>query len=1176
MKKISLLNTYLPEKRRLKYFFKIMKISAFMLFLFVFSSMAGTMTSQNAKVSIHMMNVPLEEVLTEIEHQTNYLFIYNSDVNTTNRVSVKVKNKQVGNVLSDLFQSTSVTYSMEGRHIVLDAQKTPENANPDQQKPDKTVTGIVTDNTGEGLAGVSISLKGTSIRTITDNSGQFSIAFPDSENDILVFSYIGYASRELKVGSRNSLTVELSEDMFMMDEVVVVGYGTQKKPNLTGAVVQIDSKVFESRPVTSAITALQGSMPGVNINPTNGNPNQDLDINIRGTTSINGGGPLILVDGIESSLKLVNPNDIETVSVLKDAAASAIYGVRAAFGVVLITTKKGKADGKLSINYSGNYAWAKATYMPEFAGNSLDHATFVNQSLVNNNAAPLYGEAQLKGIEARLKDPSLPEYIFEGKQYYPVGYRDWKKILINDYSPRQTHNVNISGGNGKTSFYASLAHLNQTGVIKINPDVYKRSNVNLYVQNNTYDWMKLSFRTRYNTSKMDEPYHYNGNSFWHQMLFSSPLRGGQWLGDPNYPEYDYLIGRYFQDQNQVPLLLYGGRTTMKQHEIVLTPAIDITPLKGWNIHLDYSYSKLFSNDVYNKKRMSDYLVHHTATGLAPHNGPGGATDSYQKRQSQKTYSSFNAYSDYEFSLTDKHHFKVMAGFNQELTQYNYYTAERQMMLNPDLPGLGLGTGNQLVSETGYEWALRGGFARVNYDFENRYLLELVGRYDGTSRFPKDNRFVFLPSLSAGWRLSEESFMQFVKPLFDNIKLRASYGTLGNQMLSSSAWSGNAKYYPYIPFLTNGTSDYYLFGNVGTELTINPPSSLLPGALTWEKVSSVNGGLDLTLLSQRLDMSFEMFRRTTSDMLLQQTYPEVLGTNAPVVNAGELETKGWEFSVSWRDRIGDDLSYRVNFNIYDAQAEITKWKGGTGTVTDYYEGKKVGEIWGYVTERFLTPDDFDEKGNLKGASQASIASNWKPGDIKYKNLDGNEAVINTGANTPEDPGDRKVVGNSTARYSYSFGGELTWKNLSASVFFQGVGKRDIWPAAEDFWPTATQYYNTQERFLTECWTPENTDAYYALPRARGTQNRQTQTKYLQDGSYLRLKNLTIAYDLPKEWIKKAKLGKLQVYLSGENLWEISHLVGPYDPEGIFDNGSLGVGTYAYPFQRVYSLGLNLTF
>ncbi|GHV10438.1 SusC/RagA family TonB-linked outer membrane protein [Bacteroidia bacterium] len=1004
--------------------------------------------------------------------------------------------------------------------------------------------------------------------------GKFSLQV--SPNATLEVSYLGYASQSIAVNGQTTINVLLQQDASNLDEVVVVGYGTQKKVNLTGAVSQIDSKVFENRPVTSTATALQGTIAGIQITPGSGAPNTDLGINVRGTTSINGGDPLVLIDGIEGSLRLLNPADIESVSVLKDAAASAIYGVRAAFGVVLITTKRGK-EGKLTVNYSGNVGWGSATYMPEFVDNSYDHALFVNQALANNNAAPLYNAQRMDGIKAKYEDPSLPDYIFIGKQYYQVGYINWMDEMVSETTPRQTHNVNVSGGNGKTTFFASMGYHTQEGFVKINPPVYNRYNTRLRVDNQSYDNVKLGFTASYNNSNYNFPTTYQ-NEFWRGLIFSSPLNGGQWKGDPAYPEYDQFIGSYFQDQNQVPVLRNGGRTIQDNHEIVLTPSIDITPLKGWNIHVDYNYRRAFNQDTYDRKRI-DNLINNTGTGIIAYADPSSATqpqDYYQINQSQTNYYSFNAYTDYTLAV-NKHNIKGMLGFNQELRGYNYQSAQRKWMINPDLPSLSLGTGDQTVGQNGYELALRGGFGRINYDYDGRYLLEIVGRYDGTSRFPQDRRFVFLPSASVGWRLSEESFMEFAKPVFSNIKLRASYGTLGNQMLSGLGLSGNMNYYPYISALSNGTSGSWLFGNDNTQKTISPPSQLPITSLTWEKVTTSDVGLNLGLLNSRLNVEFDLYSRTTSDMLMSPTLPEVLGATAPKMNSGELVTRGWELSLKWHDRIGSDFSYSLGFNLFDAQAEITKWEGGTGSVTDNYKGKKIGEIWGYETEGFITASDFVDGDITKSLiiSQATFGTNWKPGDIKYKNRNSDE-VVNTGKNTLEDPGDRFVIGNSTPRYQYGITGEAQWKGIFLNFFLQGVGKKDFWNGTEEFFPMGSQYYNTQKYWITDSWKEDNQNAYFPLTRARSSQNRQTQTKYLQDGSYLRLKNLTVGYELPKSIASKVFLSKAQIYLSGENICEISHLVGPYDPESVYGGNTLGTGSFSYPFERVFSVGLNLTF
>jgi TonB-linked SusC/RagA family outer membrane protein len=1111
-------------------------------------------------IRINTNVISIRQLLKEIEQQTDYLIVYrNREVNTDRKVHVHAKSAQVNDYLNNAFADTDIDYQFENNYIVLSRKKLDlNNVTVANQRDVKTVSGVVHDVEGEPVVGANIVERGTTNGVVSDANGKFSMNVPDAA--VLVVSYIGYMPQQVAVSGKTSLEIVLIEDTQALDEVVVVGYGTQKKVNLTGAVSQISSKVFENRPVTSAVTALQGTLPGVYITPSNGNPNSDINFNVRGTTSINGGDPLVLVDGIESSMKLINPNDIESVSVLKDAAASSIYGVRAAFGVILVTTKKGKADDKLKINYSGNFSWSKATVMPEFVGDSYTHAKFVNESLERENISPLYNAVYFEAIKKYAENPTGKDYYVQNGEYFYTGYYNWKDALIRTANPKQNHNVSISGGNGKTSFYSSVGYSRQEGVLKVNPDIYERTNARLTVENNAYDWMKIGLKTIFNSSRMDEAHTYKDNVY-HSVVFSSPLRSSQpWNGDPDYPEYDKYKGYSFEDLNPEILLREGGRNILKSSEIILSPSIDLLPAENWNIHLDYSYSKTSNDESRHRKRVDNLMTNK----FIPTEG-NTSDNSYEVRQINRDYSAFNAYTDYSFTLAEKNTFKVMAGFNQEVTRYKSTTGMRKSLLSQQLPSLSLGTGEQTVASDGYEWALRGGFARINYNYSDKYLVELNGRYDGTSRFPKNDRFVFLPSFSLGWRLSEESFMSFAKPLFDNIKIRGSYGRLGNQLLTSSSWSGNTKYYPYIPFLSNNLSTYYIFGTA-TNIIINP-ASLVPASLTWEKSTTLNGGIDLLLLSSRLDLSFDVYRRTTSDMLISQVFPELLGATAPVQNSGALRTDGWELTVGWKDKIGSDFSYGVGVSVFDSQAEITKYDGPKSTVDGFYKGKKIGEIWGYETAGFFKSDE----DVAASPSQSFVnTGKWTAGDIKYKDRN-NDGVINKGANTVENPGDLRVIGNTTPRYNYGITLNASYKDFYVNMFFQGVGKVDAWPVGQAFWPVATQYFNTQKWFVTDSWTEDNPNAYFPIARARSTKNQQPQTKYLQNASYMRFKNLTLGYSVPIRWIEKIKLSRAQVYFSGENLWEISHMKGPYDPEQAANRGAA-----SYPFQRTYSIGIDLTF
>lgn len=1155
------------KNEHFNHFFRAMKICTVLLFVCVFQLLATQTDAQNATIRVNTNVITIGQLLKEIEQQTDYLVVYrNREVDTNHKVRIRSKSAQVKDYLNNAFADTDIDYQFENNYIVL--SKKNEQGVVDitiDQQSGKKITGTVLDDMGDPVAGANVVERGTTNGVITDFNGSFTLNV--AENAVLVVSYIGYRQQTVSIAGKTTVDIILAEDTQALDEVVVVGYGTQKKINLTGSVAQIGSKVLENRPITSSVTALQGALPGVFISPSSGDPNANVNFNIRGTTSINGGDPLVLVDGMESSLKLVNPNDIESVTTLKDAAASAIYGVRAAFGVILITTKKGSSETKTTINYNGSFSWQKATVSPELVGNSYDHASFINASMVREGLNPLYDADQITAIEAYYRGEIDTDWYIKNGTYYYNGYVNWADKILNDYSPKQQHNLSISGGNGKTTFYASAAYVKQEGVFKISNDKFDRLNTRLTIDHQAYDWMKFGMRMVFNQSENNKPFNYAGNSYYHSVVFSSPVRGGMWMGSPDYPEYDHLIGYSFQDQDTEVYLKNAGREKDQNTEILVSPSVDFTPLKNWNIHVDFNYRRSNSDLSTHKKKVENLITNQFVITEG-----SSSNNYYQKQHTNTDYYSFNAFTDYAFNLYDKHDFKVLAGFNQELTKYYTQTALKYGMLSLNTPSLTLGTGDQTVSESGYEWALRGGFARINYEYDNRYLLELVGRYDGTSRFPKDDRFVFAPSFSLGWRISEENFMSFVKPMFNSIKLRGSYGVLGNQMLTSTSWSGNTKYYPYIAFMTSGTASNYLFNN--TTNTMISPSGLIPSGMTWEKVSTLNGGIDLVLLNNRLDLTFEVYERITSDMLTTSTYPEVLGGNAPVMNHGELTTKGWELSVNWRDRIGD-FNYSLGLNLFDAQAEITKWDASAVTIgnsTTYYKGMKIGEIWGYETEGlFQTQEEIDAHPSQRAVSTAI----WAPGDVKLKDLNG-DGVINYGTNTLGDTGDRKIIGNTTSRYNYGIRADMDYKGVFLNLYFNGVGKRDFMPGAgsQAFWPVGTQYYGVQKIHFTDSWTEDNPNAYFPIARARSQKNYIAQTRYLQDASFIRLKNLTVGYDLPQRWIQKVRLSKAQIYFSGENLWETNHIKGAYDPETA--SNLVNTVSQVYPIQRVYSFGVSLTY
>ncbi|WP_336828026.1 TonB-dependent receptor [Sphingobacterium multivorum] len=1138
---------------------KKMKASLFLGLLFTYG-VYGKTEAQQVTLDINKGN--LKTVFQEIKKQTGYHFFYDESLfNGLKMVTVHASNQKLENVLKELSGELPMTFEIHKKHIIV----LPSSPKAEQQAQQQyTIRGrLLATKDGAPIENATISINGSNSRTSSDAKGNFILKSTLAEG-ILTISHLSFKQQTVRFNSANAnaLTVSLEENDSALEEAVVVGYGTQKRVNLTGAVDNVSGDVLKNRPINNVAQGLQGAIPNLTITPSSGNPASNPGINIRGTTSINGGGPLVLVDGVEMNMNLVNPNDIANVTVLKDASSAAIYGVRGAFGVILITTKSAANVDKTTVSYNNNFGFSQPSIFPKIVKTNYEHADYINQAMLNAGLAPMYDDATVAGMKAWTADPANnPSYEIVGGSYRFYGYNDWQNMLMKDFAFSQRHNISLSGGTEKTKFFSSVGYNNQTGLLKINSDQFKRLNTRLSVENQTTDWLKLGLRALYNHTDNDEPYNY-GNSIWHQFVFTSPVRPYQWNGDPAYPQYDKYNGMYFDDQNPIPLLEKGGRNRSMNEDIWTSFNADLKFMPGWTGHVDFNYNLNIDKNTSQRKK-----VDMIKSNFVPTEG-NSTNNSYSVEDNRRDYYSFNAYTQYEKTLA-KHYVKGMIGYNQELTKYGSNKGTRLGILNQEQPTLSLGSGEQRVEQTGYEWALRGGFFRLNYIYDDKYLLEVNGRYDGTSRFPKDNRFVFLPSVSAGWRVSEEDFMRWSRKTLSNLKLRGSYGELGNQLLTSSSWSGNTRYYPFVPFMSAGISSNYIFGNQ-TQVIVNPPT-LVSNSLTWEKVATFNLGADLSFFNNKLDASFDWYRRTTSDMLTSVVYPELLGATSPVENKAELRTKGWELSLSWKDKVNEKLSYSLGFNLGDSQAEITKFDNPARSLTNYYVGQKIGEIWGYTTEGFFV----DANDVANHSDQSRLGSNWEAGDIKYLERDNvlksGKNEISPGDNTVDNPGDRSIIGNTTPRYTYGFNGGINYANFSLDLFIQGVGKRDFWPSGQAFWPVATQYFATQQWWIDDTWSPNNTDAYFPRAVARSTKNQQTQTKYLQDASYLRLKNVTLGYSFQPNILRKLKLSNAQVFLSGENLFFFSPIKGSYDPEA-----AAGGGAMIYPFSRTYSFGITLTY
>ncbi|MEN7548491.1 SusC/RagA family TonB-linked outer membrane protein [Rapidithrix thailandica] len=1098
-------------------------------------------------ISVNFKNAPLKKVFHEIGKQTDFHFAYNSlTFDETLRVSAQAKGESLSDFLMGLSKDTKLRFTRIN-NVIYVKKKHKKNTVPlvEDIVQEVTISGKVTSQEdGEPLPGVSILIKGTAQGTTTNFEGSYKLAAP--KDAILVFSFIGYQTQEVTVGSESRVNVVMQTDVSQLEEVVVVGYGTQKEVNLTGAVSSVDSDVLDSRPITSVGQGLQGVIPNLNISVSNGSPGKGVSFNVRGGTSINGGSPLVLVDGVQMDPNLINPSDIQSISVLKDAASAAIYGARAAYGVVLITTKSGKKNQKMQVSYKGNVSFSKPTRLPEYI-NSLDYVNMMNTASLNAGSGVYFDDEYVGHVKEYLANPVPENAVFPDPsnpdKYLYSGNTDWIDVIYDDYSVNHQHTLSLNGGSEKTSYYASVGMLDQGGLLSLFDEEYKRVNALINVKTDITDWLSFTAKTNFNHTGKLSPY----GSVW-----SDGAESGFISGDlrPLMPVY-HPDGNYSGQggwTNQAALLTQSGTRRAKINDVWLSGALQVKPNESLLFNLDFTSNFYSKVERFHRKEIIEYYANPELTTIYPWTKPSSLT----MRQYDDYYSALNLWGQYEKTM-GKHYLKGLVGFNQELKHTRNFSSTRDNLINNDLGAINQAIGEQYVGGGEGEWAIRGAFFRLNYVFDERYLLELNGRYDGSSKFPKEDRFKFFPSVSVGWRISEEAFFESLTSVVNNLKVRASYGSLGNQNI-------NGNNYPYIATLGASSQSGYIIN--GVQPVAIHPAGLVSSSLTWETVNQYDLGLDVELLNSRLKGSFDYYTRFTYDMLTGgQRLPATLGTGVPQENAADLKTYGWELSLSWQDQINEQVDYYFSAVLSDYQTEITKFKNPNGLINEYYEGRKFGEIWGFTTQGLFQSDQ-----EVDGApDQSQIwGGEWAAGDVRYVDLNG-DGEITRGESTLEKPGDLSVIGNSTPRYSFGLRGGVEWKGLSFNLFFQGVGKRDYMPGGNYFWGLTSQWAVPQQHSL-DYWTEENPDAYWFRPRFGQGGNYQTQTRYLQKASYIRLKQLNIGYNLPKTLIQPLRLEAVRVYFSGENLWESSGLLDAYDPE-VLDAST-------YPLQRVLSLGIDV--
>ena len=1025
-----------------------------------------------------------------------------------------------------------------------------------QTRPVGLIKGSVTSDSGEPLTGVTVKVSGGGNGTVTDIDGNFSVnAAPGS---LLTFSYTGFKPQTVK--AQEGMQVVLQSNVNDLNEVVVVGYGTQKKANLTGAVASVNGSVLENRPISNIGQGLQGVVPNLNVSMGHGGaPGAGASFNVRGTTSLNGGEPLVLVDNVQMDANLVNPDDIESISVLKDAASAAIYGARAAYGVILITTKKGKLNSRPTVQFSASGYWqSPAVEMHNV--NSLDYLKMIDIAYQNSGGSghyfnPLVYEYTEKYVNGTYDQPVFFDKSYSAFKYGYNGNTDWWNELYKT-SFSQIYNASISGGSQKTRYYVSLGSNNQGGILKATDEKYNKYNANINVTSELTPWMEVSAKIAHTyttemhptggTTAMNNTA-YSGLSAYSGMMKSdlSPLMpvkhpDGHYAGQGNFT-------------NPVAIQAQGGNARYRQNDLWMTAGVKLTPIKGLIVNADYTWNYYGWASTQHVRNFYDYTAVPGTENYYPWTNPSSVTRS----NSDDYYSSFNAFAEYNLSLgNNDHNMKFMVGYNQEKKRTQYYYAGRKDLIDPENPAINQAIGDMAIDGNMGQWAVNGTFARFNYDYKGRYLLELNGRYDGSSKFKKGHRYQFFPSISAAWRLSEEKFFEGVKSWWDNMKLRVSYGSLGNQ-----AVNGN---FPYLATYGINTKYGALLGG-GRPVAVFAPG-LVSSSFTWETVNQIDFGFDAAFLRNRLSASFDWYRRNTKDMLTDgEVLPAVLGASVPRQNAANLKTVGWELSLEWNDRLANGLSYHVKGVLSDYQSTITKFNNPTGLISQYYVGRKLNEIWGYVSNGLFQTE---QEANAHANQSYLYGGKWTAGDVRFEDLDGNNK-IDIGDNTLANPGDRKIIGNSTPRFAFGITAGLEYKGIDFEMFWQGIGKRDWFPGSGSaaYWGFTNEWQTPLTTSL-DYWTPENTNAFFPRLGWANGGNRNTSTRYLQNASYCRLKNVTLGYTLPRNILDKIGVSRLRVYVTGENLLTFTSLIKAFDPETL--------NNMTYPINRKIAVGLNLTF
>lgn len=1126
------------NKRLLRRIVQISLQQLVLAILFSSITMATSVKGQSMldrKVNLNVTGQSVDKVLLLLEKEAKVKFSFNSrSLQLSRPVTVIANNEALSDVLTRILKPLNIKYVQVSNRIVLRKENNPTSSYLDEEQLpklvenmliDQTITGTVVDENGGGLPGVSILVKGTNRGTTTDPNGKYKLDVPDG-SAALVFSFVGYMSQEIVIGNRSTLNITMMPDTKALDEIVVVGYGTQKKANLTGSVASLDQKFLANRPITNSSQALQG-LSGVYVNMSKGRPGADgATIRIRGVGSFGtNNNPLILVDGVEYSLKDINPADIESITVLKDAASSAIYGNRAANGVVLVKTRGGE-KGKFKVDYNMYAGYQEATTFPDVVTDAVQYMEGKNLALQNQGSPIEYTQAIIDEYKAGT-DP----YIYSNSNWFNIMFRK---------AAQQEHNLRFSGGNERTTFALSLGYLNQDGILL--GSGAKRYSINTNIASDVTKWLKIGgniianfWDYRESAYTADEG---NGEGGIMGLIYRGLPMQVPLLADGSYADQWIRVPGHNFYRNPYALVFEGFRKNTNFSAIFnffaeaqlaknLRYKVTIAPNFGYDI-------EKYNNPVIDLKHPKTGVI--AAMGNIPVRGV---------RQSLTEALSLTNFHTINWNKTiGKSELTALGGFSLEMFRNGSFNAGNQGYFANEISELNAGSSNPVVGGNTTQSRLMSYFGRINYVFNDKYLLEANFRYDGSSRFAPDKRWGFFPSISAGWRINEEAFLKNVKPI-SNLKLRASWGQLGSQP---------QQLFGFVEAVTSGIN--YNYNN--TVVSGGAVTQIAEQNLTWETTMMTDIGLDFGFFNQRLTGEFDWFNKITSGILRQVNIPQQVGNlTGPVRNIGEVQNKGIEFTLNWRDKIGK-LNYNLGGNLLQLSNKVLNTDGqkifnGNRVV---FEGYPIDSYFGLRSMGY-----FQNTDEIKAAPFQNTVT--LPGDIRYVDVNGDNRIDNN---------DREIIGNTIPKYTYSFTFGVDYKGFDFSAFFQGVQGLQNYVNANLGFPYRNGAGVTKE-FLTESWTVNNPNAKYPrLTTSNGyPQNFQVSDFWMRDASYLRLKNIQLGYAIPDKITKKLGISRLRAFVNGQNLLTFADFTLG-DPERNVANE----GIIAYPIAKVVTGGLSVTF